>query len=207
MLKCFSRFRDDKKWHLGEIAPLNLRRIMLKLAGVLVALATVLDGQVGAQSDKSEIKFVLARVKTRSQLRESNLSPHLIAVRDGNGSMAGYDEEGNPVIRLLKSNLDDLEKSDAVIEPLRSLPEVWTHFQMPYQFTLGYHEKLTEEELSQLDLLVVEDYQTCQFMTVELKKGLRIDATLMKKLEQNKKIRYCRPNMILKAEAVKSSHE
>lgn len=150
--------------------------------------------------DKAESVTYLVDVRSRHDVQANNptnLSPSLLAVKDGGGVLKGGDEHGKPLIAVSAENAERLKASRAVQAVTADVPKDWTPIT---RLKVSYHsgQSLDKDELNRLGLKVVEDYRKGSFMIVE-PTDQKITAALASKLEDNAKVRYVTPSFDVKS--------
>lgn len=161
----------------------NLTLLVLILVGCFC-------GQTQAQAQANQDTLHL--VQTRGSRSDSNLSHSLQAVLDSGGTLKGNDSAGRFIIAIPAGNEQKLAQSKSVVKSSTTVPPQWDAVG---QLTLSYDatNKPTEQELKNLGLKLIEDYVPGSFLIVALANGGSIDAQLVQKLKDWKKIQYATP--------------
>jgi hypothetical protein len=161
-------------------------------AAVLVGFASVIISAVPTWADEKKDKLYLVALRDRKEIsgHPSNLSPALIAMKDADGQLKGSDTHGKPVIAVTEEQVENLKKSRAVMA-VEDAPKDWNPVK---RLKISYKDKLTVDELKQMGLHLIDDYEKGSFMIVEVV-GEGIDSQLARKLEGNPKILYATPSL------------
>ena len=122
-----------------------------------------------------------------------------MAVRESGGILKGSEPQGKRIIiEVPMAGLEKLHSSKAVKSVSMEVPETWNPV---FRLKLSYDAEgsLTEEELKSLGFKLIEDYRKGSFMVVEPVGEQKIDAKLVAKLEENKKIEFATAMFRVKA--------
>lgn len=162
---------------------------------VAAGLSTGFTATAQAQAPVPETVFLVEVSGSRGQ---GNLSNTLRVALECDGILKGVDGSGSLLVSVLASKEQALKQSKIVRTVSTNLPQTW---QKILHLTLSYDKNnpLTKADLAALGLELVEDYARGEFLTVRLAKGTILDAALVKKLEQQPKIRYATVVMRIKA--------
>ncbi|MBL9084371.1 MAG: hypothetical protein JNK76_21400 [Planctomycetales bacterium] len=181
---------------------------------VVTALLATLSGRCEA-CDTPDADDPMYAVKVRQAVPKNSknpddqrLSPILVATRDGNGILKGVCEltelepDGPPrmvpLIQIEAGNFAAIKGNDEVVLGVSDkLPKNW---QPVSQLMISFHQNdiPNESDLKAMGVKHVETYLPGSYMIVEPINNT-IDAQLVKKLVDNKKMTYAAPHVSMKA--------
>jgi subtilisin family serine protease len=162
----------------------------------------VLCGLIGQSQSRGEDQLLSAQLRNQRSVvagTPSNLSPSLIATRDGGGILKGSDILGNSVIAVPHANVKRFKASLSVRRLLFGGTVTPANYLPVKRLKLSYQSdsRPTDQDLQGLGLRVIEDYKKGSFLIVEPLNN-NIDAELAGKLEKAK-ISYAAPLLRLRA--------
>ncbi|MBY0358561.1 MAG: hypothetical protein K2W82_11215 [Candidatus Obscuribacterales bacterium] len=169
-----------------------------RLIAAILLVAGLSTGFISATQAQATITETVFLVEVSGARGQGNLSNTLRLALECDGILKGVDNSGSLLVSVPTSKEQALKQSKIVRSVNTSLPQTWDKI---LHLTLSYNKNnpLTKAELAALGVELVEDYARGEFLTVRLSKGTVLDAALVKKLEQNPKIRYATVVMRIKA--------
>ena len=117
-----------------------------------------------------------------------NISATLLAVKEANGVLKGADGLGKrAIIEASPEGVEKLRSSRIVRSVSTDVPEKWNPvFRLKLSYEAG--NSLTDEDLKSFGVKLIEDYEKGSFVIAELVGDQMVDAKLISKLKENKKI-------------------